>query len=110
MGTPLGPKYIPNTYMDPLGFLSSPKLSCCHHLVDVRLWCEGAFRPGNGDNDLRGQVYAAWIDGRGPDASRSRRIWSLQTTSLIPTLFELQSQLLKGVYTGGYREEYYRGC
>ena len=28
MGTPLGPKYIPYTYMDPLGFISFGSGSC----------------------------------------------------------------------------------
>ena len=31
MGTPLGPKYIPYTYMDPLGFIdSSAALGICN--------------------------------------------------------------------------------
>ena len=31
MGTPLGPKYIPYTYMDPLGSLSKAKQKLCEN-------------------------------------------------------------------------------
>ena len=38
MGSPLGPKYVPYTYMDPLGMMNSGKLQMGPQLNAVPSW------------------------------------------------------------------------
>ena len=47
MGTPLGPKYIPYTYMDPLG---SSEASCSRAAVPVFEIIHGEFVPSGAEH------------------------------------------------------------
>ena len=80
MGTPLGPKYIPYTYMDPLG---KPEVSC--------------LPPGR----------RRWI---GPCLSWRKRLGSSVMSPKGPCSYMSYSlNSLKGGYIGDYIGDYYRG-